>query len=374
MFKQIFFIALLLIPAGLLFQRNLWIEPDSIAFYNRTCENGNDFQTPIIAKELFLKIPCEQYAWKTIQITIIILIILSLLVGIKAYSLPDKTVWLSGLLYFFPFFLLAIEDDHLAFPIIAIATYLLYRNKKNNLAKILYAITIITLTTTIWSGSFVPMTIILASTIIPITGILAPIIALLAGQLHISFGDSASELATGTGFFGNNLLALILIPFLLIKTNKEFLEKYSSEIASIFGLLILSFIIPKFGMYTIIPLVVIAGKKFLDQKELFDTLCTAGFLSFILITSSLLVTAQPDQKTWVVVQEAVDLQKQGKPLYNDWWVGRWIANIGGEPTSEGGPGSILLAPPESDYYWLGEERLGCETIDSHWKIFLQYCS
>lgn len=363
-------IGLLLIPTTLLFFRDAWIEPDSIAFYNRTCLNGNDFNTPKLTKEIFLNLPCDQIIWKIVQVINIAGIFFALLYGIRKYGLPAKTVWLSGLLYFFPLFLLALEDDHLTFPIIIILTYLLFE-KRSIKRMIGYALAIPILTFFYWEGSFVVMSIFLASSILSPLGIASVIVAFFLEKIHFNPNNSSSELTSGLGFIANNVLVWL---FLLKGFDFSFLKKYQVEFGSLFGILLLTFFVPKFGVFLIIPLLPLAGLSFSSKKATFGLLCLAGFFGFLVISTNLLVTHEPLDPMWDLVEEGVALQDSGALVYNEWWVGRWFAYKGGVPTEEGGYKGIPDFPPDSEYYWLGLPFDSCETIRSYNFAHLQKCS
>ena len=366
---------LLLIAIGIsayyFFTKPLWMEPDSTAFYNRTCLNGKDFETPIISRTIFSILPCNETIWKIFHFLIILSSISALYYFNKKVLKNDYWFLFSFLSYFLLIFLLNIEDDQIAFPIITVLSARLLIEQTQS-KKIGYAIATIFLTKTVWAGSFIPMTLFLSYTINPVLPIIIPIIYIIydfiiSGTLFFSDPGGTIELIAGYGFLTNDIPLLLLF---FVKDKKKKILENKNLFFLLTGFNIVAFAYPKFAYYVTLPLLIISFKFFEDKQK--QLLMIAGIVALVIAPAIILFNSAPNQKTWSVIDLAVQKQSMGFPVYNEWFVGRWFHYKGGKASSEGGSSGEQTII-EKEYYWLGTPRMGCETIDKAGNVFFQHC-
>lgn len=365
---------LIIIVIGISFyihaSRPLWVEPDSAAFFNRSCLNGEDFNTPIISKKIFDLLPCQEWIWKLFHFILIFASVSSIYYFGKKLKLSENFFSFAFISYFLLSFLLNIEDDQLAFPlIIALSARLL--SEPSLYKKIGYSIAMIFITMFIWSGAFVPMLIILGYTFFPIIAIMVPIGFLLfhfvqSGQFFFNDPGNTQELIPGFGFLTNDVGLLLLF---FVKDKKQKILENKELFALFTGFNILAFIYPKLAYYSFIGLLLI-GQKLFDENQK-NIIIMGGILALLLSPSLILFNAQPNQKTWHVIDSAVLLQMQGKTVLNEWWVGRWFYYRGGNPSDQGGNHGYQVV--DSNEYWLGTHRNGCNTIERAGILRLELC-
>lgn len=365
-------LACLTLSLSFFFLKDAWMEPDSTRFYNRACLDAGDFNTPILSKIVFELLPCNVIAWKIFQI-ILILSTISALYFFSKTMLKDKKLFLiSFLSYYLLNFLLSIEDDQIALPIIiGLSTILL--NKPNIKNKILYAIAIIFLSLLVWQGAYIPMLIILAWTIEPIFGIIIVIGGILyqiiQNGINVFFNPHiGNELMVGQGFIINDLILLL---FFFSKDKKKKIKENKKIFLLFTAFNLLSFVIPKMAYFSILPNLLMANILFDENQK--KWLILAGALALCISPAMFLYDSYPNQQTWKVIDQAVEIQKdKNKIFFNEWFLGSWFYYKGGMPTQEGGwQGDYTKNIP--DYYWLGLEDKNCSIISRSGLITLQHC-
>ena len=355
-----------------------WSDPDSYAFYNRSCLNAKDFTTPELSKQIFSKINCNIINWKATQIILGIITLLTFFISSKIIFEKENND--SFYLYLYSssitMFLLNFEDDNISLPALIILMAILYKTKKEELGKkILFGIPIFFITIffgeKIWSGTFLIMGIFLLWYFAPkISTITIPLYYIFfpnnANEYHVS------EETIGISSIINNPLSAISAYFILDDWKKKTIKHDEIIILGIF--FILSIIKPKWGIYFAIintwylwPKI----KNFLIQKKLLDFYKIIGVGIFYFGCIWITFNAGPNPEMWVLINQAVDYQKQGSVLYNDWGLGRYISFLEGKPSIEGGGGQQFF--PDSNYIWLGEKKDNCFTLNSSGKLFLQKC-
>lgn len=367
------FFALLFLFLGIIFFYNLsrpaWIEPDAIGFYNRTCEAGTDFSTPIVSRTVFEKLPCNETIWKIFQSILTFAAFSAIYFSLTKILQKDyRATFMVGLSYFFVLFLLALEDDQLFFPILIVTSVWLLKNptwKK----RILYGILAVVTTFFVWEGAYVIMGLLLLSSIYPWLSLLVPISGFLTNKIHLKYEGNISELQTGLGFFTNNIILWVLA---FGDRGKLFENK--TVLGALVGLLVLTFFVPKFGVFIIIPLLFLI-EPVMGEKKMYRFLAYGGLFAMAIISVGLLIDSEPTSDYWRVVDKAIVLQEQGETVYNEWWVGRWVRYKGGFPTLEGSDIGPQVLPFDTHFYWLGKQTHPdtCETIDSAGILFLQEC-
>lgn len=370
------FIILLIILASIstfiFLTRPLWIEPDSTAFYNRACLGGADFNTPMLSKVIFDLLPCDMLSWKIFHLLIVLAGISSLYYFGRKHFNDEKFFFIAFLSYFLLGFLLQLEDDQIAFPLIIVLTARLLENQTWG-KRIGYGIATLFLTLFVWSGSWIPMTMFLGFTILPIIPIILPIGAVSLYFIQtglIGFNDPGKTLETtiGFGFITNNILLLLLF---FVENKKQKIKDNWKLFQLFLGFNLLGYFYPKLEYFSIIPLLLISYNFFDDKMK--QTLILGGMIALVMAPALILWNTTPNQHTLKVIGQAVELQKSGKPVYNNWGLGRWFYYLGGKPTQEGGYNGEQY-PDLNEYYWLGEKRKQCETISKDNWIYLQKCS
>lgn len=373
--QKIILVGLILIAIGIglfvHFSRPLWVEPDSAAFFNRSCLNGKDFNTPILSRQVFDLIPCNEIAWKIFHVLLVLAGISSLYYFCKVLNLGDNWFYFSFLSYFLLSFLLNIEDDQLVFPLIVGLSARLLANPTWS-KRLGYSLCLVGITLFVWNGAFVPMGIVLGYTIHPLIAILLPLGYI--GYQYIQSGNfffndpgNTQELIPGYGFLTNDIPLLLL---LFVKDKKKKILENKALFGLFTGFNILAFVYPKLAYYSVIPFLLI-GSKFFDEQQK-QTLILGGMIAILLAPSLILWNMEPNQQSWKVIDSAVLLQMQGKIVYNEWWVGRWFYYRGGNPNQEGGSVGKLTTN-ELDYYYLGTTKQGCQTIERAGRLRLQHC-
>lgn len=368
---------LLLLLAGLVslfffFTKPLWMEPDTTAFYNRACLGGADFETPILPRIIFGLLPCSIIAWKVFQLFLILCSTSAIYYFCKKNLKDPEWFWFSFWSYFLLIFLLNMEDDQIAFPlIIALSGWLLFNPTWKK--RILYLLSIGFLWYFLWNGSFVPMLLILVWTIEPLLAILFSS-SIFGYQLIINhmigFADpgGTSETILGAGFLSNDIPLLI---FLFAKDKKKKILENKKLFSLFMGFNILGFIYPKLSYYSIVPFLLLVEKLF-PEEDRKTLLILGGVIIFFLAPALILHNAVPTPKMLTIIDQGVLKQKNGFPVYTEWWLGRWFYYEGGIPSDQGGNhGFQRINLP--DFYWLGLPRTGCTTLKVANPLYYQEC-
>lgn len=321
-----------------------WVDADTYAFYNQTCYNKFDLETPSISKAIFHLLPCEQNSWKIFGFFLIFCIFSSFYYGAKKLLLPEKYVWVIGLSGFLVAFLWSPEDDMIAYPIIVASSFWLL--SKITFKKIaIYGFIGGLLTLFVWKGAIIPMGIIFFGSIHPILSIL-PVSYLALGFLD-RWGNS-SEVVWGAGSLVNNF---ILIPLSFVFP--KFDDKHNMRVWSMMlSMSILSFFQPKWGEYLVIPafvLMVYFRQKLFKYENI---IVIVGIIYLILFSIFILLTMVPTTPQWEVIKQAKIIQDKGGIIYNDWGVGHYFEFLGGIASHKGGYQG-KQRPSQDVFFWLG---------------------
>lgn len=366
-----FLLFCLIISLSIILFKPLWPEPDSTAFYNRACLGGADFQTPILSRVIFSLLPCNIIVYKLFNLFLILAAISAFYYFNKKNLKTPNLFFLAFLSYFVMGFILQLEDDQIAFPLIVAMTGWLLSNptwKK----RIMYGLGILFLVLFIWSGAFVPGILFLAYTIEPtlsLIAILAYIVYhyLTSGTIFFNEPGLTAELQPGYGFISDNILLLVL--FFLPNKIKQ-LKDNKNLFVLFMATNVLTLFYPKFGYYGIIPILLLFDKVLTDYWK--QLLIIGGIIALVLAPTIILWNSQPNQKMWNIIDHAVALQESGQPVYNEWWVGRWFYYAGGHPSQEGG-NEGPQHPKDKLFYWLGQHRKECNLIESTGLLVLDKC-
>ena len=352
----------IMISVIVLLLRGGWIEPDSYAFYNYFCLSGKSFDIPILSNYFFDKLPCTQYLWYGFQAFIWWLCFVALIDANKIFNnIKDWKNGIIGLSLSFIYGVLALEDDFLAFPLIVYGTWgLLKGDKKQKILGLLCFI----VATFFWKGTLLIGAIVLASKINWKIGIGVVLIYIFNNGTD-TWGGS-SEAVFGLGF-------VTLFPFLILLfySTKEKVLAFRQNNVFFWTLpfILLTLYQVKWGLYTILFLPVwLIG--LIDDEVFQKKLVVLAGVVFVLSIIGLGLTKSPNSNHWAVVQEAVDLQKAGYVVKNDWSVGRFIEYLGGKATQAGGYSGFQNVFPGE--YWIGPDR-NCFTISKTDLLFLQKC-
>lgn len=342
--------------------RGGWIEPDSYAFYNYYCLSGRVIDVPIISNYFFDKLPCTQYLWYGFQAFIWWLCFVALVDANKIFNnIEDWKNGIIGLSLSFIYGVLAIEDDFLAFPLIVYGSWAWL--KGNNTQKVLGLLCLI-LATFFWKGALFIGAVVLATKINWKVGV---------GVALIYIWNNGSDTWGGSSEAVLGLGVVSLIPFiiLLFYSSKEKVLSFRSNKIFLWTLpfLLLTFYQVKWGLYTVLFLPAWLD-ALIEDKILQKKLVVLAGVVFVLSVVGIGLTKSPHAEHWAVIREAVDLQKDGYVVKNDWGVGRFVEYLGGKATQAGGySGQQNVFPGE---YWLGSDR-NCFTISSADLLFLQKC-
>lgn len=354
------------------FTQPLWLEPDTTGFYNRSCLNGSDFETPLLSRVIFNLLPCNVIIWKIFTVLISLCSVSALYFFCKKNLFDREWFWIIGLSYFLILFFITLEDDQLAFPIVIAATSILLANNtwKNRIG---YGIVGAFVYFFVWKGAIVPITLFLAYSITPLFSPLLPILFIIyhffvTGKL--AFGDpgGSNELILGKGFLVDNIIFFF---FFLSKDKKKKISANKNIFALFTSWNIIGFFYPQLSYYGIIPTLLMA-EKFLEENVKWF-LVLGGMIALVMAPGIIISQNIPNDKTMEITQHAVDLQMDGHAVYNIWAYGRWFHYLGGHPSDEGGyHGEPKIK--EKEYYWLGLPRKGCEKIEGYYGYQLQFCS
>ena len=372
--EQLFIIGILILSTlsiSFFFEKDAWLEPDSLAFYNRTCLGGQDFTTPILSKAVFSIIPCEMWIWKLFHLGLILASI-SALYFFSKKVLKHDTIFFTGFLaYFLLVFLFQLEDDQLAFPlIIALSARLLsnpcWRRQFD------YVVGMILITLLVWQGAYIPMSIIFLYSIESLFAVIVPLLGvayrfITGGIEAFNVPHIGNELIAGTNFLTNDITPFL---FLFVKGIKQKIRDNKNIFILSIGFSVLGFFIPKLAYYAVIPNIMMINTFFDDNAK--RLLIIGGIIALTMGPMLLLTTNQPNKLTWELIDQAVEKQEEGKLVFNEWFVGTWFHYRGGNETAQGGyQGEQAIGL--HDYYWLGSKRKGCDTIDYVGSLHFQYC-
>lgn len=353
-----------------------WSDPDSYAFYNRYCLNGEQFIVQPLSDIVFSYADCLMFGWKFFQVFFGIITLVLIAFALEAFLGYD---WKSVFLFLYSssiaMFLLNFEDDNLAFPIVAVSMLWLLskKNKQKSLKEqiaiiSLYNIIMIFTGLFIWKGALIVMGLVLLWYIVPNLswiGILLYSIFFPNGKLE----GHVLEETTGLSVLANNPFSVIAFYFMV----KESLNNFKEHILFL-SFFVLSLLRPKWSVYFVIIAVWYLWpriKPYLDKYKLMNIFCLIGVALFYFGCIWIIFNAAPSPGQWIVIGKAVEYQKQGYTLNNDWGVGRYVEFLEGKPSKVGGFGWQLYLNDE--YYWLGEKIDYCITDINSGPLFLQKC-
>jgi len=195
---------------------------------------------------------------------------------------------------------------------------------------------------------------------------IAPYLSILPSLVYIiqnnfnTWGGS-SEAVIGNGF----IIGQLGLFFILWKFSQD--RVFRKEYWLILSLGILTFIQPKWGEWIILPMLPILHYYF-KKNTIVKFIGT--WMLFLIIVFTLL-TSFPNSEQINVFNQAVQIQKTGGIVYNDWGVGHYFEYYGGKPTSKGGYSGDKN--PDSNFYWLGPKIVDCNTIAYAEALYLQKC-
>lgn len=364
--KKIVLVLFLLLGFLSIFFSIGWTDPDSFAFYNQQCKNGENINAPFLANGFFKNLPCDIIAWKIIQLLSISGTLLTIYFLFKKNGLPIEAFALIFSSSFLNSFLLNFEDDQLGISFVIMSLFFL---EEKNWKKYVGIILIFSIIPLIWLGGIIPLSVIILASLNPILGIIPIIPYILLNNFSLW---KATETIFANGFITNNLL-IIPFTYYVLKTKK--FDKYFWITTSF---LLLTLFHPKFGFLTIFPIILYIWpniKNYFTSTKIQILLIT--IIGFFFMFSSVWnsFNAQPLEEGWMLIEKMVALQKNGLTVYNDWGLGRYITFKGGKPSAEGSYWGEQSLPFGSSFYWLGSDLNSsfCNTIDSFGKIFLQKC-
>lgn len=360
-----------LIPIALLMGlhfRGGWVEPDTYAFYNRACLAGLDFHTPYFSKIFFSLLPCNLDAWFLAQTIFLVFSFIFLGFALEKFlKIPNKTLWLMGLSIYAVQFFTSFEDDHLAFPFVFISSWW-YLSKPTPARAIALGLLGLALSFLVWEGAFFPIVILVLSSLFFALGGASVLLLFWNGVIGNSHGAS-TELTLGNGFFGN------MLPYAMLYFYPEVKHELKNHLhlAGIgFVFLLLAFFQPKWGLYTLIPLLPLSYKVFSVRPKLLNKLVLVGMLVLLLMPSAVLFFKPPHEAHWKIFRTAAQFQSSGMVVLNDWGLGRYFQFVGGIPSQAGGySGEQNFSG--GPWYWLGPERKECFTIINEDLVFFQRC-
>lgn len=362
--RHVFF----LIPFLLILLIPFWVDPDATGTYNTICGNSQ-VEIPTISLAILSAIPCSILAWKIFHLLLLLLI---LWVFSKEYSLS-----IFGVVGFATVFLLTLEDDLIAFlPILVFGIWVLTNSKqrqeslieeksKRSLQRLLLlvgSILFLFLGLFVWKGAFLIMGILLAYLIKPQLSLI-PAIAYILYSYGNDWGN-ASEKIIGAGWIIGQI-GLFLLLYFIYKEYKTGTFRFKLEYYLLLSLEILAFFEPKWGEWLIIPLAFLLEPYF-DKSE---RLRFFGIWMIVLTIIFSVLTSFPSHGESLIINNAVEYQKQGKIVLNDWGVGHYFEFYGGKPSQKGGYAGFQDV---NGYYWLGPDK-NCETISSSNTLFFQKC-
>jgi len=346
----------------LLIIRNGWIEPDSYAFYNYFCLNGKIFDIPILSNYFIGALSCEQFMWYGFQTAIWLLCFISIVDTNKIFNqIKDWEIGIIGISISFIYSVLAIEDDFLAFPLIA---YGLWAWLKGNKIQQLFGLLCLIIALLFWKGALLIGLIIIFTKLHWLTGI--GVVAYYIFSSNFDTWGGSVEAQIGLG-----IVSLIPFLFLLALSNKKdiALFRQTKEFYWSLPFLLLLLFHVKFGLYPILFLPVWLNGLIKDEDFRKKIVLVAGII-FIISLIGISLTKGPNQKHFTVVKEAVEIQESGEKVLTAWWAGRWFEYKGGVASQAGGYGGPQDA---NGSYWLGDEKKDCFTLSHEDNLFLQKC-
>lgn len=362
MIKQLFF----LLPILLILIIPFWIDPDATGTYNTICKKS-DSEIPGITQAILKLLPCHLIVWKIFHLLLVLLI---LWIFSKEYSLS-----IIGVVGFFLTFLLTLEDDLLAFPLLLIYGIWVLAIQKNNLmgfrfdkqldsqyklVLLIGLILFLIIGLFVWKGGFLIMLILLSYLIHPPLSSIPSVAYIIYSGLD-TWGNS-SEKIIGSGFIIGQI-GLFLLLFLLYQ-KKDF--SWKKEYFLLIAIEILVFFQPKWGEWLIIPLAFLLEPYF-DKSRLLQFF---GLWMYFLTIIFLIFTSFPTNNDIILIKNVVTEQNNGKTVLVDWGVGHYFEYFNGIPSQKGG---FHGYQDLNNNYYLGGKMLNCSTIMVSDSLFYQKC-
>lgn len=378
MIRLIFFAAIF----SLIFFYPFWPDPDGLGIYNQVCSHGSGTDVPILTSFLLSLLPCSLLAWKVFHFCLILLILF----------LVDRffSVSLMGLVGFLPVFLLTLEDDLLAFPIVLLyfvwIQSLLPQSPQRveqplpcrsglfqmlgwegvceyfrcrSIPLVVGILLSLFLGLFVWKGSFLVLGILIAYLVHPALS-LVPSIAYILYSNFNTWGGS-TEVIPGYGFLAGQI-GLLLVLYSAWKT-KPFV--WRNEYFLLISLEFLVFFQPKWGEWVFLGIIPLLMPFLRDVRvRFFSNWMLVAIIVFTIFT------AFPGIEEAKVIQTAVDYQHRGEIVLNDWGVGHHFEYLGGVPSQKGG---FIGFQDANDSYWLGPERIDCNTLVVSNALSFQQC-
>lgn len=341
--------------------RGGWIEQDSYAFLSRAC-GTSEFETPILAKNFFDSIPCNQTIWFVIQ-TIIWTTTIGLIILAIRKDYPTKNILFIGLSLSTIYSILAIEDDFLLTGILMIGAISLLKNPTIK-ERILFLLLIIIGGLFFWKGIFLIGSIFLLASIKPKLSII-PVLA----YFYMNGLNGWQNSVEGT-IFGGGVILLPII-FVLFSSEKNRIKKFFEEkprIAwSFISLTILGYYQIKWGLYSGLLLPIVMSELVLPEK--INSLLIVSTIILFLSIPALALIKPPTIDHWSVLEEAKKVESLGGKVYIDQSFGfeKWgYEYVGGHPLVDG--------RPDKDFYYLGvSPPFNCSILAQADDLFLKKC-